>query len=299
MIPEWLLKDDGHIVRTNKKVRITFVEKTMSSITHLIEDAVLNDRYACIDRFLQRLDPRAKVLSTVCFILLVTFTRRIEVLLGISLLSMLVSSICGIKPSVFIRRAWILPLLFTGVIIIPSIFNIITPGDTLVTLFEGDGIVIAVTEQGLWGAITLVLRVMASVSLVTILTMTTRWSDLLASLKALRMPRIFILILEMSYRYIFHLLRIVEEIHIAKKSRTLSSVGMIKEWMWSSSGIGMLFLRSYRLSVDVHNAMLSRGFTGEVQTLNKFKIRRRDIVWCVLSVIITTLILVIEYGTNI
>lgn len=295
MIPEWLLKDDGHKVRTSPSPQ----SSTLITIARFVEDTILTDKYAGIDRFLQRLDPRAKVLSIVCFILLATFTKKIEVLSGISLLSMFVSAICGIPPSVFIRRAWILPAVFTVFIVIPSIFNIITPGKPLVTLFERGEIVIDITEQGLWGAITLILRVIASLSLVTILTMTTRWSGLLASLKALRVPRIFILILEMSYRYIFYLLKIAEEMHIAKKSRTLSSSGMIKEWMWSASGIGMLFLRSYRLSVDVHNAMLSRGFTGEIQVLNKFKVRRSDIVWCALSAIITTLILIIEYGTDI
>jgi cobalt/nickel transport system permease protein len=48
-----------------------------------------------------------------------------------------------------------------------------------------------------------VARVGVSVSLAVLLVIVTPWSDLLKSLQALRVPQVFILLLSMTYRYIF------------------------------------------------------------------------------------------------
>ena len=78
---------------------------------------------------------------------------------------------------------------------------------------------IAVTRQGVLTAITFIGRVSASVSLAVLLTLTTLWSDLLQALRVLRVPRIFILILGMTYRYIILLVHTVYDIHVATEEQ--------------------------------------------------------------------------------
>jgi cobalt/nickel transport system permease protein len=41
---------------------------------------------------------------------------------------------------------------------------------------------------------------------------------------------------------------------------------------------GQLFLRSYERSDRVYNAMLARGYTGHMQTMNPHVLRRLDYV---------------------
>ena len=63
-----------------------------------------------------------------------------------------------------------------------------------------------------------------SISLVVLLTLTTPWVRLLAALRALLVPRIFILIIGMAYRYIFLLLNSVTDMYTARKARTVGNV---------------------------------------------------------------------------
>ena len=61
------------------------------------------------------------------------------------------------------------------------------------------------------------MRVATSISLVVLLTLTTPWNRLLASLRSLRVPKMFVLVLGMAYRYLFHLLGSVTDMYTARK----------------------------------------------------------------------------------
>ena len=47
-----------------------------------------------------------------------------------------------------------------------------------------------------------------SISLVVLLTLTTPWAKLLAALRSLHVPKMFVLIIGMAYRYLFLLLEL-------------------------------------------------------------------------------------------
>jgi cobalt/nickel transport system permease protein len=48
---------------------------------------------------------------------------------------------------------------------------------------------------------------------------------------------------------------------------------------------GQLFLRSYERSDRVYNAMLARGYTGHMQTINPHELRRRDYITIALALL--------------
>ena len=52
--------------------------------------------------------------------------------------------------------------------------------------------------------------------------LTTPWADLLKSLQALRVPQVFVLVLSMTYRYIFLFLHTVNGMFEARKSRVVA-----------------------------------------------------------------------------
>mgnify|MGYP001610854270 FL=1 len=132
----------------------------------------------------------------------------------------------------YFKRIWLITPLFTGIAVLPSIFNFVRPGTTLISLIDfghklhlGPLIfpsVLTITSQGLSGAILLIVRVGVTVSLAFLFTTTTRWASLLKALRVLLLPKIFITTLEMCYRYIFILLNITTDMFVAKKSRTFS-----------------------------------------------------------------------------
>ena len=150
--------------------------------------------------------------------------------------------------------------LFAVLIAIPSIFNIFMPGEPLIQ-FKILNAAFSITRQGLFGALVFVLRVTASVSLVVLTMLTTRQSELLSALKYLGIPVIFIEILNVCYLYIHILVKEIEDFYTALKSRRISYkdrtgrdiIGFRIAVFWEKARI---------LSEEVHQAMLSRGYTG-------------------------------------
>jgi cobalt/nickel transport system permease protein len=203
-------------------------------------------------------------------------------------------------------RVWLLVPLFTAAIVLPAVLNIVTPGEPLwvvVTLKRsfswGPYAVpqeIAVTRQGLWGGIVLVSRVAASVSFAMLLTLTTRWSDLFAGLRALMVPRIVVMTLNMTNRYLFVFLRLIQDMYRARKSRTIHPLSDAEERGWVASRIGVIFKRSIEMSNDIYLAMLSRGYHGEVIALARFRTSAVDYLWLALVLIVGAALIAAERG---
>ncbi len=91
-------------------------------------------------------------------------------------------------------------------------------------------------------------------------------------------PKLYVLTLEMAYRYIFLLMDLVRELYVAKKARTIRSSGMFDEQKWVGGRMGYTLIRSLDMSEKVHMAMMSRGFSGEVHVMQEFKMQNRDYI---------------------
>jgi energy-coupling factor transporter transmembrane protein EcfT len=120
-------------------------------------------------------------------------------------------------------------------------------------------------------------------SLVVLVTLTTPWTKLLAGLRGLAVPKIFILIIGMAYRYIFLLLNSVTDMYTARKAR---AVGNQREDVKSgqrfvTATAGALFGKAHALSEEVHMAMVSRGYTGDATSLQAPSVGARDVVFLV------------------
>ena len=111
---------------------------------------------------------------------------------------------------------------------------------------------------------------------------TTRFPDLIHALEHLRVPMILTTIIAFLYRYLFVLGDEVFRLMRARESRSEAVPGQRSgrgiAWRAQVAGniAGQLFLRSYERSDRVYNAMLARGFTGHMQTINPHELRRVD-----------------------
>ena len=124
-------------------------------------------------------------------------------------------------------------------------------------------ITIAPSIPGLIGAVLFVIRVAVSVSLAVLLVLTTPWADLLKSLQAIRVPQVFVLVLAMTYRYIFLFLHLANGMFEARKSRVVGRTSGNEQRRWIAGSMGNLLSRSVKMSNDVYAAMAARGFTGD------------------------------------
>lgn len=275
--------------------RNNFVGKTLAGLTEAIKQAIFAERYARLPGLLQGLDPRGKIITFLALLIATAITRRLTVMAAIYLLTIALALASRIPIVFFIKRVWLFIPLFTGAIALPAIFNFITPGQPILTLFTFAAPIswgpfhfpatIAVTQQGLHGAEIFILRVATSVSLSVLLILTTEWSRLLQALSALYFPKVAILIFGMTYRYIFLFIKVAEEMFLARRSRTVGRTNTREQQNWLSSRLGFMLNRSYKLSNDVYLAMLSRGWTGHARFLDDFKFQWRDAAWAVFTII--------------
>jgi cobalt ECF transporter T component CbiQ len=173
----------------------------------------------------------------------------------------------------FVKRVWLFIPFFTGIIAIPAFF--LTPGPALVQLPWGW----AITRTGAMTALFLLLRVGASVSLAVLLMLTTPWNSVLKALGVLRVPDVFVVILGMTYRYIYLLLHMVNDMFLSRKSRVVGRMSTADQRRLLAASAGMLLTRSLDLSSEVYLAMQSRGLHGYPRTMDTWKMRASDWIW--------------------
>jgi cobalt/nickel transport system permease protein len=194
----------------------------------------------------------------------------------------------GLGPTMLFNRIWwFLPGAFV-LVAAPATLNLVTPGDALLVLYRTaetqhlGGIPlpaeVSITRQGLASAAMLVTRIGVGVLLAVTITLTTRWQSLLkAAYTDTTAP--FVLILAMTYRYIFVLLRVIDDMHLARRARIISPAGLAAERQWVGSRIGALFSRSRVLTERIYAAMIARGYTGHPRALAASRLGWREAAW--------------------
>jgi cobalt/nickel transport system permease protein len=85
-----------------------------------------------------------------------------------------------------------------------------------------------------------------------------------------------VLILAMTYRYIFVLAHLANSMFLSRKSRTVGPASGAFARRWLGATTSTLVGKSYHLSSEVYLAMLSRGFRGEPVSFDSNKMRTRD-----------------------
>ncbi|MDQ1369428.1 MAG: cobalt/nickel transport system permease protein [Acidimicrobiaceae bacterium] len=275
-----------------KRTRGSFVQKTLSGGATLMRQAMFGEDIATGPGLLQRIDPRVKLVTMLSVLIGTALVRNIEVLLALYAVTLLLAVASHLKLSFFIKRVWLFIPVFTGVVVLPATLNIVTAGHIVIPLGHWwFGRRIGMTSEGLHSAALIVSRVAVSISIVVLLTLTTPWAKLMAALRAIRVPRMFIQIMGMAYRYIFYLLGSVDDMYTARKSRMVGADTEVKAGRaFVSATAGALFGKAHSLSEEVYMAMVSRGYTGDAVSIDTFEVRALEAVWvaaCVVTIAAT------------
>ena len=270
----------------DRKIRLRFLDRSLRAVTGLMGEFLSAETHSQKNGVLQKLDPRVKLLTLLAWVVLVSLLHSLPWILGLYGVSLGLALFSRISLSYFIRRVWLVLPLFAGIIALPAMLNLFTPGEAAVVLFQGGKeyhwgpyripAVITLTWTGIHVALLLLARVGTAMSFILLLTLTTPWPNILKALRFLRVPVIYVQTLGMTLRYLLLLGQIVKDMHLARKSRTLRSRKTGAEQRWVAGQMGMLFQRSLQLSTDVHRAMVARGYQGDVRLLIPFQLRPVD-----------------------
>lgn len=264
----------------------------IGAFASFFSESSYSEGYARAEGLLQSVDPRFKLVGMLALLVCVMFITRVEWVLAVIAVALLLAVASRVRLSYYLKRVWLFVPLFTMVIAVPAMFSFVVPGKPLLVLLTRGQVLgplvspwtISLTVQGVTGAILFVMRTGAAVSLVVLLAMTTPWTDLLASLESMKVPRAFVMVLGMTYRYVFVLVGIAQDMSLAMKSRMLrpERSGDIRKRL--SSIIGVLFRRSMNMSELVNLAMISRGYDGRVRKATAFRSEPFD--WAFLGFLI-------------
>ena len=291
-LPPWMLDrtrpDDEPIVlpdgeslfctrSTTRAIRHSVVRHAVGSFARLLEELLANDVIAAQPGLLQQIDPRAKVIGLIGLIVVVTLVHQLTTLALTYGLCLLLAALSAI-PARRILHVWLAIPLFSAAIMLPALLDVVTPGHPVVTLWHVAALslgpwrlpsTLTITDNGIFLALRFILRTAVCVTLVLLLTTSTRSHRLFRGLRALGVPVLFIMLLSMMERYLTLFIRAAEEIHLAKISRSIIVGTVRQEQAWVAAGMGALFRRTQSLGNAVYLAMVSRGYTGEVYLLNE------------------------------
>ncbi|GAB4543479.1 MAG: cobalt ECF transporter T component CbiQ [Anaerolineales bacterium] len=237
------------------------------------------DRYHEHESFIHRLDPRVKAATTVLFIVSNAllpdgawnaFFAAWMFLLAANFLSNL--------GTLYTFKRSLIALPF-ALIALTALFS--TPGKALLqlTLFSLN---FSITDAGVLRFFGVVIRSWLSVQMAILLVSTTRFPDLIHALEHLRVPATLTTIIAFLYRYLFVLVDEVYRLLRAREARSAALNGRKPGgsllWRARAAGnmAGQLFLRSYERSDRIYNAMISRGYAGQLYTLNPHEMKARD-----------------------
>ena len=217
------------------------------------------------------LDPCTKLLTTLLFVITVTSFPKYEIMGLLPLLFFPFSLILlGNLPWNHLMKRL---LLVSPFVIFVGIFNPLfdqTPflqmGDLLVT--------------GGWVSfVSITLRLVLTVTAALVLVATTGIDAICIALLHLRVPKVIILQLLFMYRYLHVLLEEFVRTIQAYSLRSFHGEGIrFKAW---GSLVGQLLMRTMDRAQRIYQAMLCRGFDGEIRIMRTPKLQKTGILYLI------------------
>lgn len=228
----------------------------------------LLDDLARRDTVIHRIHPLVKLLTTVGYLTVVVSFGKYDLsgLLPLFIYPAVVLALAELPLKPVLARLLLVSPFIIGIGILNPFF------DRQMILLGGREI-----AQGWVTFFSLLLKGGLTVTAALLLIATTGLDVLAGALRMLKVPRIFVLQLLLTYRYISVLL---EEVGRTVRAYSLRAPGQkgIQRNAWGSL-TGQLLLRTFDRAQRVYEAMCLRGFAGEYYTGGIAKIRAVDLAY--------------------
>ncbi len=248
------------------------------------------DRYAYTNR-LKNIHPIEKIsFSLMTLLLCLIFNSIYLYFFVIITMSISILYIARI-PTLGYFKMLAIPFPFLIISVLTIIININNNPESFLYGFRVYSLDIGISRIGIIEGTTLFLRSLSCISCMFFLACTTSMVDITNVLKKIKVPMILIEMSTIIYRYIFVLLETVMHMKLSQECR----LGYVnKKTSYYSLGylITNLFLKSHEKHKILYLSLVSRGYTGELNVIN----RDNKISYKNLSIISIYIILVIMIG---
>ena len=245
------------------------------------------DEFAHLNSPIHSWDARVKIISLLCLIISIVLLDKILLaLLGLSFCIILVfiSRIPIRFLFAYLRWALLFSLFF--VIIMP----LTVEGDEIAKFYF-----LSISRNGIELGFLIALRALSAVLLIFPMVGTSKFIVTMKALQDLKIPDKLIQMVVFAYRYIFIFTEEIERMFTAAKTRAFQEKTNLHTLRTAGFILGMLFVRSYERARRVYDAMLARGYTGELKILHEFNLCSKDFVKAGIIIIAAILLQVAGY----
>lgn len=251
---EWLFTKDNY---KPKKDNDNFMDKTINTMLKILSK--IKREYNYSERFMFKLNPLLKVIFSMLLIICISISRGYLYTISVMTFALILLSSLDTENMIKILKMAVVIPAFTLIMLIPSIIL-----------------------GNISNSMLIVIKIFATLLIVNILSSTTKWSQITKTLKLFYIPDIFLLIFDITIKYIYILGQLSLDMFYALKLR---SVGKNHSKYMSISKIaGNLFVKSKDMGEEMYSAMECRGFTGEYKSVNIFKFSFYDFFYSVAGV---------------
>ncbi len=218
---------------------------------------IFSDVFAQKENLVTGIEARTKIAFTAIALAINLLATNIYTPIAIAIFCLATLMAIGIPPKLLVLRL-AMPLVMAAVVLITQIFFY---GTTPLFTIPFWGLHLIGYEEGLARGFLIMCRVIGGVSLILFLSMSTSANRLFLAASWFKVPKIFIELALLIYRYIFVLIEEAIAIRDAQKVR----LGY-RNWQQSMRSLGTLgsslILRAYDRAERVFEAMTVRGYTG-------------------------------------
>ncbi len=232
------------------------------------------------EHFLTKTDARVKLIVVLSLLVMVLSYKGILFPLIVAAISLLLCMRMHIPLRVMLLR-FSQPMFIALVVLLLKFFF---SGEEIMFSMNMFGMKIIGHKDGLIEGIRITARIIGGVSLVVALGFATPFVEFVAALSWLRVPKPFIEIMMFAYRYLFMFMDDAITIYSAQKNR-LGYAGIRKGLHSFGVLTGSLVLRGFEQSQKTADAMMQRGYTGDMPLLRDKPLRALEITAALLVVI--------------
>jgi cobalt/nickel transport system permease protein len=225
------------------------------------------DRYAYYSR-LENINPLEKFIFAFTTIAICLWANSILVSIVIITLMIGVAVLKGGIPLSFYLKLILIPFSFLTIGVLTIAINVIVESSKMLWGFQFFGYTIGFTLQSLELAAKVFFKALGAVTCLYFLSLTTPIADIISVLKKFGFPVLFLELMSLIYRFIFMLMETADQMFLSQISR-LGYYGL-KNGLDSLGQLGStLFIRSYKRSQDLYNALEARCYQGELKVLEQ------------------------------
>lgn len=240
---------------------------TIKNITGIFRDFIASEEFSYKNGYLQNVRTDIKLIGIAIMIFLAITTSNILFLICLMASAFFMAFLSKICMKDHVARFYFIPF-FSLIVIFPWI--VLKEGKPIYSFYG-----ITFTYEGMLYVSTFFLKVMTCVAIVSLFLFTTKTSDLIYSLRKMKVPSPLIDIFVIVYRYTFTFLKELYNMLLGMESRIIVKKYSIK---YAKTFIGNFMRRILAKNENVYMAMKAKGFNGS------FRVYKKEYEWNAYSI---------------